>query len=117
MTRASEKWRSIGLKLGYTEAELNEIKCNESENDELCWFHIMEKWLYAEQPSPSYPASWQGLYKLLKDSKVVDSTLNLLRRAVINAIPHPSTKHEQKSINEPSKLVFLVRFSSSLWIL
>ncbi len=87
VTRASRKWKRIGILLGYSMAELKTIECQEGGNDEICWFFLMEKWLLAGG-SPSYPVNWEGLYKLLVDVEEF-GTANLLKTAVTHAIPLP----------------------------
>ena len=93
LTRVSEKWRRTGLKLGYTKSDLDKIQHDQNENDELCWFRVIEKWMNGKN-SKSYPVSWQGLNKLLKDSDVTDSALYNFRKALTHAICPPSPKSE-----------------------
>ena len=73
----------------YKMAALDAIK-SERGLDELCWWHLIEKWLLSNG-SLSYPATWEGLYKLLQDSEVPAATLTLFKKAVNQAIQpdHP----------------------------
>ena len=102
LTRVSEKWRRTGLKLGKTETEMDKIHHDQNGNNQLCWFHLIEKWM-TDNDSKSYPVSWQGLNKLLKNSDVADQTLNLLRKAVACST-HRATysRNERSSVSKIS---------------
>ena len=85
----SDRWQAIGKLLKKNmDLDLEKIKDKHEGNCELCWSSIMENWLF-KQGSPTYPANWDGLYNLLKDSGVHITILRLLKTAVIRAV-HPS---------------------------
>ncbi len=77
--------------LKYSLTELEDVKREQEGSDELCWISVMEKWML-DGGSSSYPATWEGLYRLLVDSESPDIA-KLLRRAVTQAI-HPPTPLE-----------------------
>ena len=89
VTRASKYWKRIGLRLGYSTADLKTIEDDQGGNDQLCWCYLMEKWLCSNQQAqktPSYPVSWKGLHSMLIDAEASD-VAKCLRVAVTRAIP------------------------------
>ena len=85
VTRACDKWERTGMMLGYKIDELQRIKSDLGGKNELCWCSLMEKWLLRKVVS-SYPASWEGLCRLMEESEISVTTLQLLRKAVARAV-------------------------------
>ena len=117
VTGARMKWRKIGVHLDYTTEKLDSIECEHDGSDELCWCDIMEAWLL-DGGTASYPASWDGLHRLLVDAGALD-TAKLLRVAVTQAVLPPpppasskdanSTEQQQQSKISSISLCHLVR--------
>ena len=107
--RTSDKWQAIGTLLKKSmDLDLDEIKNKHTGNHGLCWCSLMENWL-CKKGSPTYPANWGGLYKLLKDSGVPITTLRLLKKAVIGALrPSHSDVQETSAPNTCKILVVVV---------
>ena len=73
--------------LNYTDEQLSDIESKNNGNDTQCWNYLMEKWLLSKG-TPSYPASWEGLYQMLVDAEAPDIA-KLLWNAVSHAVPPP----------------------------
>lgn len=89
-------WRNIGFLLNYSMKELEDIKREHDDSDELCWCDIMEAWVIKES-SEFYPVNWDGLHKLLVDAGAFDAA-KLLRVAVTHAVvPSPLEQQSKTS--------------------
>ena len=68
MNRVSAKWYNFGMLLGL---DLNQLDGWEAEyrgNASRCWNRVMNQWL-TQGGSHDYPATWEGLYTLLRDTE------------------------------------------------
>ena len=66
MGRVSAEWRRFGTLLGISR---NQLKAWDRENRgdvTMCWEDVMEHWL-SGGGTHDYPATWEGLYTLLRD--------------------------------------------------
>ena len=80
--KVSSKWRNIGSVCGLSPNQLDAWEHQYRGNTRKCWTRVMEHWLKGE--SEDYPATWEGLYDLLRDIEF--STVSLeLDEAVIAA--------------------------------
>ena len=61
----SASWRRFGLQLDIKNNELTVLDTRLRDPDK-CWIEVMDSWL-TRGGTASYPASWEGLFKLLKD--------------------------------------------------
>ena len=79
INKISHKWRDIGVLVGLSLAELNNISAKHSEDAKRCCEAVLEKWL--DSPPHHYPTTWQGLLEVLEDSqlsRVVSELKNIL---------------------------------------
>ena len=73
------KWRDISdLVVPWQQLEV----WAKRKDDKECCSAVLSYWL--EHPSHNYPATWEGLYELLKDSELGQVAIEL-RQAVDNA--------------------------------
>ena len=81
--RVSGKWKKMGVRMGI---ELNIL--DNLEVDKHCqaerWQAVMQRWMEG-QGGNAYPATWDGLYQLLKDIGVPKVALEL-KKAVDNSV-------------------------------
>ena len=68
MDNISYKWRIIGELLGLPFPKLESIAMEHRDKPENCCRSVLGQWL--DNPSPRYPATWQGLLELLEDGKL-----------------------------------------------
>lgn len=87
-------------------AVLDAIK-RERDVDELCWWNVMEEWLVSGG-SASYPATWEGLYRLLQDSEVPISTLASFKKAVIQQVIQPGHAHPGRKESDGKLMLWTV---------
>ena len=80
----STAFDSFGVLLGFTINQLEGWKIQYQGNLTLCWNKMIECWLI-QNGTPEYPATWEGLYKLLKDAEF-PTKADKLRTAVASAI-------------------------------
>ena len=82
--RVSGKWREMGLALGI---ELNTLDIIQEDQVRVtkCWQEVMRRWMKGEGADEGYPATWEGLYKLLYDVGM-SMVAKELKKAVANAI-------------------------------
>jgi hypothetical protein len=62
------KWEDIGLLLGISMGDLRRWKIINMGDPSMCINEVLEYWL--ESPNETYPATWEGLYKLLEDAEL-----------------------------------------------
>ena len=75
------QWEDFGLLLGF---EFNQLKMWDTEyrgNSKKCWNEVMNQWL-VQGGSRDYPATWEGLYTLLRDTGFAN-TVGKLKNAII----------------------------------
>ena len=80
MSKVSVKWKDFGLRLGMT---LNDLEAWEREHRGAAkdiWNKVMDHWL-AGGGGHDYPATWEGLYSLLRDVELSEAA-NQLEKAV-----------------------------------
>ena len=78
-------------------ASLDAVK-RERGIDELCWWSIMEEWLVSGGSS-LYPATWEGLHRLLLDAEVPLSDLAAFKKAVIGQVIQPGCVYSENDGN------------------
>ena len=76
----SPEWRQAGELLGLSNGRLEGIAMMHHDV-QTCWREIMIEWLCNSNDTYNYPASWQGLCKLLDHMK-----LSSISREVSSAI-------------------------------
>lgn len=88
------RWRTTGLRIGLSKNQLQEWdkSCRKygHDNPTACWCRVMGHWLDGGG-TPDYPASWEGLDRLLKDvgcSREAEE----LKKATILATLRPPVK-------------------------
>ena len=64
--RVSVEWKKYGIFLGFELNQLDVWKQESLGNLTTCWLRVMEEWL-TKGSTQDYPATWEGLYTLLKD--------------------------------------------------
>ena len=75
------QWKDIGALLGFSGAEMKEIERNCPRDIKECCREILTSWIEHGRGHESYPATWEGLHKLLEDIEC--STLaKLLKEAL-----------------------------------
>ena len=80
----SYKWREIGEIVGMSHSVLETTMEKKNNDPKECCRAVLSQWL--SNPPPDYPATWQGLIELLKDSQLckVASDLNELVKKAQN---------------------------------
>ena len=63
----SADWRKFGTLLDLEFSQLRGLEQQYRGVTDDCWDHVMQHWI--DNGSKSYPATWQGLYSLLDDTK------------------------------------------------
>lgn len=66
VNEVSMKWREIGYLLGKNANQLDAIDTACLKVASECWCRVMTDWL-ENNGTPNYPASWKGLFTLLRD--------------------------------------------------
>ena len=66
VSQVSAKWKDFGLLLNVTLNDLEALEQEHRGNAKNIWNRVMDHWL-AGKGGYDYPASWEGLYTLLKD--------------------------------------------------
>ena len=62
----SGSWKKIGILIDLTFDVLENYEKEKRSNPVRCWERVMQDWLDG-QGSSSYPITWNGLYKLLRN--------------------------------------------------
>ena len=75
------KWRELGNYVDVPWQHLDDWA--EQMDEKACCEAVLSHWL--EHPPPYYPATWDGLYQLLKDSELAQVATSL-KKAVKNAV-------------------------------
>ena len=83
INRVCSKWESFGCRLEIPQIMLDIWREECLYNLPRCWLKVMEYWLTGGE-TPDYPATWDGLYKLLEDVEFDDVAWQL-RNAVLAA--------------------------------
>ena len=68
-------WEEIGLHLGIQMGDLKAWETIHMKDPRKCINEVLHCWL--ESPSETYPASWEGLYKLLEDIELKEVAIEL----------------------------------------
>lgn len=79
-SKVSTKWMVFGNLLGLLPNELEAWEIRHHDDDTECWHRVMEHWL-TEGGTQDYPATWEGLYELVRDGGYAEVTRDL-REAV-----------------------------------
>ena len=80
VNEVSADWHDFGLLLGLKLKQLDAWDAQYRGDVRMCWNKVMEHWL-TEGGSRDYPATWEGLYTLLKDLNFT-KVAEILKRAV-----------------------------------
>ena len=78
----SAKWYEFGMLLGFKLNQLDAWDTEYLKNASRCWNRVMDQWL-TQGGSHDYPATWEGLYTLLRDTGFA-STARKLKNAVVS---------------------------------
>ncbi len=79
------KWKDFGLRLNMTLNDLEALEREHRGNARDIWNRVMDHWL-AGRGGCDYPASWEGLYTLLRDLDLSE-VANELEKAVNGHCP------------------------------
>ena len=74
----SAEWQDFGMLLGM---DLDELRAWKSESASWCWNKVMKQWL-SQGGTQDYPATWEGLYSLLKVTGFSDIAQQLEKAVV-----------------------------------
>ena len=80
MDKIAYKWRTLGELLGLLFSEQQSLAAEHRDKPKDCCQAVLGQWL--DNPPPDYPATWQGLLELLKDSQLSQVVTEL--RDVLN---------------------------------
>ena len=94
--KISHKWRDIGSLIGLSLSELATISELFPNDPKECCQAVLGQWL--DNPSPDYPATWQGLLHLLNENQL-DQIASELRNLVCKSPEHTQFKQEYKKEN------------------
>ena len=73
--KVSAMWQQFGLVLGLTPNQLDALDRQYRGDAYLAWNRVMEHWL--QGGSGGYPATWAGLYSLLRDMEYGEIAIEL----------------------------------------
>ncbi len=62
----SSQWKEIGILLGFSWSELEEIETNSQKEDIKCCQLVFKDWIGGKY-TKNYPKTWDGLYELMQD--------------------------------------------------
>ena len=65
--QVSAKWHDVGMLLGLSLNQLDAWDAEYRGNANKCWNRVIDQWL-TRGGSHDYPATWEGVYTLLKDT-------------------------------------------------
>ena len=68
--KIADKWRTIGVLLNLTYSKLQSLADEYRQEQKECYRAAAVLGLWLDNPSPDYPATWQGLIDLLEDSQL-----------------------------------------------
>jgi hypothetical protein len=74
----SAKWMKFGLRVGLTMNRLESWEEQYNKNASRCWLKVMGHWLN-NGGTEHYPATWEGLYTLVRDCDLPEVALSLLK--------------------------------------
>ena len=83
INRVCSKWESFAYRLELPQNMLDAWRKECLNNSAHCWLKVMQHWLTGGN-TPEYPATWDGLYELLKDVEYSEVAREL-REAVVAA--------------------------------
>ena len=66
--QVSSKWREFGMLLGFSHDQLDAWRDQHLADANKCWNRVINQWL-TEGGSRRYPATWEGFYALLRDTR------------------------------------------------
>ena len=71
-------WKEIGLLLGISMGELRAWETIHLKDPRECINEVLHYWLESpNETNDAYPTTWEGLYKLLEDSELIEVALVL----------------------------------------
>jgi hypothetical protein len=73
----SAKWMKFGLRVGLTMDQLEFLE-KRYKNASRCWLEVMRHWLN-DGGTQHYPATWEGLYTLMRDCDLSEIGLSFLK--------------------------------------
>ena len=68
MERISSKWRDLGVLIGLSVSDLDNIATEHRDKPLECCRAVVGRWL--SNPPKEYPITWRGLFELLEDCKL-----------------------------------------------
>jgi hypothetical protein len=66
MDEVSNKYTDFGVRFDIAHPVMDGW-FRENRDNKKCWIKVMEHWLKNAKPSHEYPATWEGLLRLLRD--------------------------------------------------